>query len=175
MSHAHTFLSRALRARGRQALQSKPSAHGSNTNITIKSVDWWSRAIPLSHGKHAIGYASTWPGQALLPVESHLELRILKALTACDECIALATQPATIHYLANGSARSYTPDILAAYVSPGMRQPECVLIEVKTDTNAYRYRFKLEERQRAVQVATAMPLLILTESDLANTAIGEGP
>lgn len=151
-----------LRERARCALEVPISDH----RIDIKHVSWWSRTVPLSHGIHSTGYTRTWPGQALLPVESRLEHRMLKALTTCAACVALGTQPFTVHYLANNQARSYTPDILVGYVCPQSKQLECFLVEVKTRVQAERYRFKLEERQRAVLEATAIPLVVMTEDDL---------
>jgi hypothetical protein len=134
--------------------------------IDIQHVDWWSRAIPLSHGCHSTGYTRTWPGQALLPVESRLEHAMLEALTSSDACVALATQPVTVHYLTNGIARSYTPDILVAYVCAKTKKLDCLLIEVKTKHQADRHRYKLEERQHAIMHATAFPLVIVTDDDL---------
>lgn len=156
----------ALRSRAQHILENASPIQQANRHIEIKHVDWWTRSIPLSHGIHSTGYSRTWPGQALLPVESRLEHAILKALTACVTCTALATQPVTIHYLTNAQARSYTPDILAAYVCPESRNLECFLVEVKTSVHAERYRFKIEERQQAVLEATGLPLVVVTDGDL---------
>jgi hypothetical protein len=158
-------LQNALRERARASLHASESAKDSYSDITIKHLDWWSRSIPLSHGNHSTGYAPTWPGQALLPVESRLERHVLKALTACPECVAVATQPVSIHYTAAGDRRSYTPDILVAYVSKATGKLECFLIEVKSKHQADRYRYKLMERQAAVTLSTALPLVVITEKD----------
>jgi hypothetical protein len=162
----------ALRSRARDILENKIAEEAPSVRIDIKHVDWWSRCIPLSHGIHSTGYTRTWPGQALLPVESRLEHAILKALTTCAACTALATQPVTVHYLADFQPRSYTPDILAAYVCPTTRLLQCFLIEVKTTANAERHRFKLQERQRAILEATGLPLVVVTDSDLISLAQG---
>ncbi|WP_158754686.1 TnsA endonuclease N-terminal domain-containing protein [Dyella sp. S184] len=158
-------LQNALRERARALLHTSELARDRYPDITIKHLDWWSRSIPLSHGCHSTGYAPTWPGQALLPVESRLERHVLKALTACPECVAVATQPVSIHYTAGGDRRSYTPDILVAYVCESTRKLECFLIEVKTKHQADRYRYKLMERQAAVTLSTALPLVVITEKD----------
>jgi hypothetical protein len=165
----------ALRSRAQNILENKFDQESTTAHIRIKHVDWWSRCIPLSHGIHSTGYSRTWPGQALLPVESRLEHAILKALTECDACTALATQPVTVHYLADAQPRSYTPDILAAYVCPATRLLQCFLIEVKTTTHAERHRFKLQERQRAVLEATGLPLVVITDSDLKSLTDGGKP
>jgi len=160
-------LQNALRERARTLPDASAVANDSHADITIKHLDWWSRSIPLSHGCHSTGYAPTWPGQALLPVESRLERKVLKALTSCPECVAVATQPVSIHYTAAGERRSYTPDILVAYACKATGKLECFLIEVKTKHQADRYRYKLMERQAAVTLSTALPLVVITEKDFS--------
>jgi hypothetical protein len=166
MKANHEQFASMLRVRAETTLRDHRSDTHQRHAIHIRHADWWSRAIPLSHGHHSTGYTRIWPGQALLPVESRLEHRILNALSAPSECIALATQPVTIHYETNGTARSYTPDILVAYAARVPRHVECFFIEVKTRQQADRHRFKLQERQRAVIEATALALIVVTDKDL---------
>ncbi|WP_189339639.1 TnsA endonuclease N-terminal domain-containing protein [Rhodanobacter denitrificans] len=162
-------LQHALRERARSLVHASALARHSHAGIEIKHLDWWSRSIPLSHGRHSTGYTPTWPGQALLPVESRLERHVLKALSGGPDCAALATQPVTIHYTAGGDKRSYTPDILVAYACKATRKLDCFFIEVKTKHQADRYRYKLKERQAAVVLSTALPLVVITENDLTET------
>jgi hypothetical protein len=171
-THALNLLD-AIRTRASENPPTSEIQHPLAEAIDIKHVDWWSRCIPLSHGVHSTGFSRTWPGQPLLPVESRLEHAILTALTKCATCVALATQPVTVHYLAGDQPRSYTPDILVAYVCPESKRLECFLIEVKTRSDFERHRFKLEERQRAVLEATALPLVIVTDEDLCDWTEGE--
>jgi hypothetical protein len=163
----------AVRTRASQILTLDEIQRPLDEAIDIKHVDWWSRCIPLSHGVHSPGYTRTWPGQPLLPVESRLEHAVLKALTTCAACTALATQPVTIHYLAGSQARSYTPDLLVAYVCHESKRLEFFLIEVKTTFDAERHRTKLDERQRAVLEATGLPLVVITDTDVRNLTEGE--
>lgn len=167
MNAAQFDLQHTLRERARSLVHASALAKDSHADIAIKHLDWWSRAIPLSHGRHSTGYTPTWPGQALLPVESRLERHVLKAITGGPDCAAVATQPVTIHYTAGGDKRSYTPDILVAYVCKAAGKLDCFFIEVKTKHQADRYRYKLMERQAAVMLSTALPLVVITENDLS--------
>lgn len=166
MNSTQSPLQHLLRERARLNVHPSGTAGDPHADLTIKHLDWWSRSIPLSHGRHSIGYTPTWPGQALLPVESRLERHVLKALTEGSDCVALATQPVTIHYTAGNAKRSYTPDILVAYICKATGKLDCFFIEVKTAHQAERYRYKLKERQAAVVMSTALPLVVITENDV---------
>lgn len=132
--------------------------------IAIVSLSWWKRAIPLSRGRHLPGYSVTWPGQPSIPVESRLEHRVLKALVAEDACLAIASQPLTIGYEVDGSARRYTPDFLVALrASP---TPTYAFLEVKPNRRRTRICQPLSVIRGAVYLATRIPLVLIAEEDL---------
>lgn len=137
---------------------------GSTNNFGV-DLKWGFRRVPLSRGRHHGGYVCAFRNQPILRVESALERRVLKALSADRACIALATQPVTIQWAWRGSLRRYTPDILVMFdvlpdrwQSSGMERS--TLIEVKPD------RFYVEddlwrERIRIIRVALGIPLMRL--------------
>ena len=134
--------------------------------IEIQGVEWWKRRIPKSRGRHLTGYATTWERQPLLHVESRLEHGVIRAFADSPACLAIATQPVTIRFKCNRKTRTYTPDILVGSIHFG--RAKYFFVEVKPQQFVTELSEDLAVRRAAVHIATRLPLLVVTEVDLAN-------
>jgi hypothetical protein len=142
----------------------------------ILDVKFRWRRIPLSHSRHHIGRAIFRPNHPAIDVESHLERRVVKALSHCGECTSLASQPVTVWFLFNNKVHRYTPDLMATF-SRSSRVPwpageqRAALIEVKPTQRLDHSSRIWAARRWVLREATGLPLVVATEEFLVTNRV----
>ncbi len=141
--------------------------HGAPNGLRVKRVFWGYRKIPLSHGRHHIGYTVPRQGHSILAVESVEERLVAQALAKRHQCERLISQPVTIWYEWRGRLRRYTPD-LCAWFSPKAPKDLTLrgagrntMIEVKPAHRSLIDPDTWSLLQQVVWTATKMPLILL--------------
>jgi len=138
----------------------------------ILDVKFRWRRIPLSHNRHHIGRTTFRPNHPAIEVESHLERRVVKALSHCGECTSVASQPVTVWFRFNNKVHRYTPDLMATFsrsstVPWPAGEPRAALIEVKPAQRLDRFSPIWAARRWVLHEATGLPLVVATEEFLA--------
>lgn len=142
----------------------------------ILDVKFRWRRIPLSHSRHHIGRATFRPNHPAIKVESHLERRVVKALSRCGECTSLASQPVTVWFRFNSRVHRYTPDLMATFSRSSTGpwpagEPRAALIEVKPSQRLDHSSRVWAARRWVLREATGLALIVATEEFLATNGV----
>lgn len=135
--------------------------------VRVHQMSLHARQIPLSRGRHAGGWFSDSPKKPLLQYESQLERRAIAALVGLKSCVAIETQPFTVHFEFRGQPRRYTPDLMVQIDHPSPTLVELgfmqqTVVEVKPDSLVGELRSYCVQRA-AVRASTGLRLIMLGE------------
>jgi len=154
-----------------QSLRERLVASGSVAATPIDSIEYGRRVIPISRGHHVRGWHPVRPDHGAVPFESDLECRVLTALVAFEGFVSVRSQPMTVFYRHDGRRVRYTPDfrislskVPVELAALGFAQE--TYVEVKPLWRALRVEAKLYRQFAVTRIATACPIVLVTECDL---------
>ena len=157
-------------------LRQRCTSHDSD-GTNIQSITHQERIVPLSHRHHVRGWHPVRPGHVSIAFESKLEASIISALANYKELVEIESQPITVRYSYFGITRRYTPDLLVTFSEVPVALARLgfkkkTYVEVKPLVRAMSLIKKLRLQFAVIRKATALPIVLLTDSDLVDLLVG---